>query len=470
MIPLGCGLTAVNSTDGVVGSNLRLAYGEKVDVCEKGTRTQVLEAIRRWAVDIDTPEQIFWLNDAGGTGKSTIAATMAKEWQLEDHLAGRFFFSPNARVTERTEEFCLAIAEDIRFNQYTLWDKIDQAIQKKSPEHRFHFDIQLQQLVIEPLQSLQTTHPIYLVIDALDNCADREQREVLLETFIRHLPSIRHLKVLLTSRPLQDISNVLKGSSLVYDLGNHLLDSGSMVGSDIALYVNRELGGTPKITSDQREMIVTQSGGLFLYASTVCRMLKKSHRLSEVLKYLSVVEAPQDVEAKMDELYLSVLKQAIVDDTAGQLLMDLLSIITVTFEPVSINTIGAFLPDNDQIDNFVQDLSGVLTAGEPDRPIKVLHPTFREFLLSNPQRTKGFSVNPSEAHARIAIACINILEKALRYDILHVEGPDNPFPHNFTVEGLEKLIVKHTTGAILYASNYWAHHVAESDLPDELCF
>ncbi|KAG8809727.1 hypothetical protein FRC17_003284, partial [Serendipita sp. 399] len=452
---------SINCDDDVIASNMGLFYGDEVDVCEEGTRTQVLNTIRTWAADVDTPEQILWLNEAGGTGKTTIAATMAKEWQLNGRLAGRIFFSSNARVAERTDELCLAIAQEIKLNHHAVRREIDRAIRKLPPDHRFHFDMQFQKLVIEPLQKLQVKGPIYLVIDALDHCADKEQRTVLLKTFLRHLPSIPHLKVFLTSRPLDDISMLLKDSQLALNVENRLMDTSNSLDSDIALYVEKKLEDIPEVTADQRKAIVSRSGGLFLYAATFCRILEKSPRPPEMLEVLLAANFPPQVESQMNELYHLVLKQASMGDAAEGPMMDILSTIVVAFEPLFIETIHALLPEHSRINDIVHDLAGVLSIGGPDQSIKVIHPTFREFLLLNQHQATSFQINPRKAHSMLALACISVLDPALRYNILHVE-------QSYNVDSIGKLLEEHTTAAVRYASTYWAHHAAESDLPEEL--
>ncbi|KAG8792470.1 hypothetical protein FRC17_008592, partial [Serendipita sp. 399] len=114
--------------DGVEGK-YALAYGERVELCEDGTRTGVITTIKDWANDCETTKQIFWLNDAAGTGKSTIAATLAREWHRSGCLTGRFFFSPDSVVTKTTSEFCIAVAQDIITNQPGIQEIVQAAIE-----------------------------------------------------------------------------------------------------------------------------------------------------------------------------------------------------------------------------------------------------------------------------------------------------------------------------------------------------
>ncbi|KAG8792780.1 hypothetical protein FRC17_008528, partial [Serendipita sp. 399] len=451
-----------------MGPRFEMAYGDRVDTCEEGTRNQILSTIRTWATDYETEKKLFWLNDAAGTGKSTIAATVAKEWRDSSRLLGRFFFSPNANTTTTTKDFCVAVAEDMAANQPSVKQLIQTTIRDTPLESYPYFDSQFQCLVLHPLRSLSVAQSMFLVIDALDNCVDLREREELVETLLRYLPSTKSLKVFLTSRPLQDITIHLHNSPVVYGSSIQLLDIHAITHTDVALYVENRLGPLDGISKAHRDAIVHQSGGLFLYASTICRMLEKSRRLTQVLDIFLNSESPQKLVNKMDALYLSVLKQAEVDESAREFLMAVLSIIIVVFQPISTNTISTFLPTHRHIDDFVQDLGGVLKDGDPDRPIKVLHPTFREFVLSNQDRANGFLVNPTISHAATALGCLRALSEALRYDILQIQPPNRLLVRNMDIPNIDRLIYERTTAAVRYASAFWADHVIASDVSVEL--
>ena len=60
--------------------------------CLKGTRVCVLDEIEHWAGDFDK-SPIFWLNGLAGTGKSTIAQTIAERLFTNDCLGASFFCS-----------------------------------------------------------------------------------------------------------------------------------------------------------------------------------------------------------------------------------------------------------------------------------------------------------------------------------------------------------------------------------------
>ncbi len=80
--------------------------------CSVGTREGVLADIKDWVMSMDDKrEQIFWLNGLAGTGKSTIATTIASWAREKKILGGSFFF---ARDVEKLNSPVL-VFRDTRF-------------------------------------------------------------------------------------------------------------------------------------------------------------------------------------------------------------------------------------------------------------------------------------------------------------------------------------------------------------------
>ncbi|KAG8823290.1 hypothetical protein FRC18_010764, partial [Serendipita sp. 400] len=60
--------------------------------------------------------------------------------------------------------------------------------------------------------------------------------------------------------------------------------------------------------SASEKYVVEQYGGLFLYAATICRLLKDRRRRMMMAKMILTSNSPQDLVEKMDELHLSILR------------------------------------------------------------------------------------------------------------------------------------------------------------------
>lgn len=78
-------------------------------LCFQGTRVDVLDHIRAWALGGDEM-CIFWLNGMAGTGKSTIVRTIAHEFNNQKCLGASFFFSRGTEDRSRSGKFFTTIA------------------------------------------------------------------------------------------------------------------------------------------------------------------------------------------------------------------------------------------------------------------------------------------------------------------------------------------------------------------------
>jgi hypothetical protein len=436
---------------------LKVLYGRDLDPCEEGTRTKVIERIRDWSNDSKTGSgQIFWLRDAAGTGKTTIAVTVAQTWIQEERLAGRFFFTPNTKRLggmNIIDILCTTLAKDMAELQPSLKSAVEAAIQSTSPTH-FDLESQFDRMIIAPLKTVAT--PLFLIIDALDNCEEDEgnnTRGKLIEIILRLLPTAPNVRLFLTSRPLPDIASYLEHSPLVHGQDVQLLDihhTGKL--DDIRVYVSKRL---PKYTEEQKELIASRSDGLFIWAATACRLLRNARQPKRILEQF----VTEKTESILDALYMEVLHQALIDRNAPELMLSVLQMIINAYEPISISTIQVLLPENEFVDEYVQDLGSVLKDGDPHRPIRVLHPTFREFIL-DPVRPNGFAIIPSEAHAAIALGCLVPLEGFLKCDILGQILPHQLIPQNSDIPNLQSQLEDRLSPALRYASLYWPYHAA----------
>ncbi|KAG8856266.1 hypothetical protein FRB91_001048 [Serendipita sp. 411] len=102
-------------------SRVRAELGIAHTLCLPGTRARTLDAIRTWATPgDDTTPQILCLVGAGSHGKSTIASTIACEWQGERRLYGAFFFVKNPETPYKGKNACIAQPTALRPRSTTV--------------------------------------------------------------------------------------------------------------------------------------------------------------------------------------------------------------------------------------------------------------------------------------------------------------------------------------------------------------
>ncbi|PVF96199.1 WD40 repeat-like protein [Serendipita vermifera] len=436
-------------------------YGLRLDLCQEGTRAAVLDQIRDWANNENATQQIFWLNDTPGAGKSTVAATIAHEWVMKKRLAGRFFFTNASNTLSSLTDFCVILSKDLSTHQRGLAPVIQKAI-KTASQFSFSLEQQFQTLIVEPLQALN--QPVMFILDAIDICNANEHRK-LLQQLINHLPSIPKVKVLITSRPLPSISEFLESSLMVIGKDTRLsIRSDEQQDPDILHFVKESIH-FGELTEEEKSQMVTYSEGLFEWISTADRLFQRSRETDKVLKRL--LETTQ--EHHLDVLYLQCLKRAEVEPKNHEALVDVLRVILFSKEPVSTSVIEVFQPRNRSVRPLIRDLGSVIQGGSEHHPLWFIHSSFRDYLLQRPPEDP-FYMQPTISHTLLAKACLSCLTNLLRYDMTYTKQFHTEIPY-FNKNILEKH--KHRIGfdtfrldeglydALKYAIKYWAWHVSE---------
>ena len=142
--------------------------------CLPHTRVDLLQDIHDWADSKDSPA-IFWLSGLAGTGKSTIAQTVAASYHAEGRLAASFFFSRAGGDVNHAGKFITSIAFQLAKTIPALRPKICDAISKDKDIASQSLDDQWHELVLRPLSSLtgrEGQSKYVLVVNALDECGD----------------------------------------------------------------------------------------------------------------------------------------------------------------------------------------------------------------------------------------------------------------------------------------------------------
>jgi hypothetical protein len=140
-----------------------------------------------------------------GTGKSTIARTIAQRYYKEERLGASFFFSRGGGDVSYAGKFFTSIAVQLANNIPSLQHYICDAISNCKDIASQSFCDQWSQLILFPLSKLGSgsfSSSYMLVIDALDECDKDEHIQMILQLLAeaRTLKTAR-LQVFLTSRP-----------------------------------------------------------------------------------------------------------------------------------------------------------------------------------------------------------------------------------------------------------------------------
>lgn len=452
--------------------------------CLTNTRVELLSRIYKWANADDSPA-MFWLNGWAGTGKSTIAQTVARNCHTTGKLAASFFFSTAFSDTNHAGMFITSIAVQFANCIPGLKSKVQKAIAKHGDIVNKSLNHQWDKLIIGPLSSFrkETCRTKYvLVVDALDECDDRESIQIVLQR-LADLQSLKHitLRVFLTSRPelhIQDGFGEIQGDRFE-DFVLHRIES-LAVSHDIAVFFRHQLRplgkkwglAVPWPQEKDVSRLVQNSSGLFIWAATACRFIGADSRLAEgrlssLLKQECNGQLPP--ERRLDEIYTTVLAKSIqgeYSDAESQVLYEqfrrVVGPIIMLRNPLSITSLAELLGEKvAMLKSTLTSLSSVIDVSADDsNALGVLHPSFREFLLSRDRCLRPqFFIDEKLVHCQIYKRCLQVLLQNLRRNMCDLKDP-GPLTDNLDMAKVKSHIQPH----VRYACQSWLYHYLSSDI------
>ncbi|KAJ6543091.1 hypothetical protein B0H19DRAFT_313958 [Mycena capillaripes] len=435
-------------------------------ICLVGTRRAHIKTVMDWvhAKDIRGTKQIFFLADVVGSGKTTLAHTIAEQCFYDGVLASTFFFDAKAgRGSPRT--FVLNLARDLANRIPMVSDKISLTLQK-DPNLILSMPVShlFKTLIFEPLVQCDIAGPLVIVIDAL-NEAESPELQNILGTQIPNLPGI--FRVFVTSRPDRGILWGLRPTITPVDLGIHE----SANHEDMAIYVDIKLEEiashhcledwpSPPLTL----RFLSRAEGLFIWVATICEYLLQvcypDRMLDRLLETMRETQLPP--EKKMDALYFTLLEACNWDDTDfvdGY--SQVMGVMVVQRIPLTVEALQQLHGPMPRVRAIVLPLASLITGSTSDhQPAQILHSSFREYIT---RRATGHRRIDAKLHQmRLMALCLGILNTVFSVKIRgcgYLKSKKSP--------GVPDVELDDFTEEQWYAAEFWCTHLVQVVKPTE---
>jgi hypothetical protein len=411
------------------------------------------------------------LNGLAGTGKSTIAKTIAERLFADGQLGASFFCSRDFEDRRNLQLIFPTLAIQLA-RKYTEFRSILVPLIQSDPEIAYEsLYNQMKKLIVRPLN--ESSISTVIVIDALDECEDEDSASAILSVLGRLASRIPKVKFILTGRPEPRISEgfrlpLLAKMTDVLVLHNVEPDQ---VDSDIRLFFKNdfsELAGRRRgldnwPAEEQLDRLCARAAGLFIYAAATIRFIdnyKKDPR--KQLELLLRSEKIGDHEGKtLDLLYTSILQEAFGDDRPEDDVKTraVLSVIVLAANPLSPSAIATLLGfDAEDVPPLLSSISSLLIFQEDtDHPVRAFHKSFPDF-ITDPTRctNQRFHISPPDHHLKLLINCLCLMNRALGKNICKL--PDAVA--NSDVSDLKERSEKYIEPTSRYACMSWHTHLA----------
>ncbi|OPB38139.1 hypothetical protein A0O28_0012430 [Trichoderma guizhouense] len=215
------------------------------DECHPGTRLEILDTIYQWAVDPSSPS-IFWLQGLAGTGKSTIAQTVAKNFDGKI-LGASFFFKRGEGDRGTARRFFATIASQIIRKQPILTQVLHDIIHEEPEIGSKTLETQFRELWARPfkeahMESTPKRMTVVIVVDALDECDPPKDAKLLIKLLTAHnIDSPIKIKIFLTSRPEYHINQQFNiTDSVRQNMILHRVEE-SIIQKDIRIFLENDI-------------------------------------------------------------------------------------------------------------------------------------------------------------------------------------------------------------------------------------
>ncbi|KAI9769039.1 MAG: hypothetical protein M1839_003802 [Geoglossum umbratile] len=221
------------------------------------------------------------------------------------------------------------------------------------------------------------------------------------------------------------------------------------------------------------ELLAQQAHGLFIYAATVCHFIgdpdwDPEERLRLVLNDCAIAKddtTGQSPTVELDEMYTKVLNHSVMGNCPEQSkpefikrFKQIVGPIVILFDSLSTTTLDKLLgvPNWKTDSKILLRLHSLLDVPEnQDSPIRLLHPSFRDFLLNEKRCSDSrFWVDKEEMHKNLAERCLWLLSKGLRRNICSLYTPST-----LACELKRGTVEQHLPTPIQYACRYWVDHL-----------
>ncbi|KAK4655105.1 hypothetical protein QC762_0072540 [Podospora pseudocomata] len=392
---------------------------------------------------LDGNERVLWCPGIPGAGKTTLASLLISFLETSTSGTNSLILYLYCNYKERSQQSVQNMMGSLLKQLIQHTGVIDEDIVKSSKDEK---PVRLETITRFLQNKVMGFSLVYIIVDALDECADTEDTQSRLASDLHNLP--KHVKLLFTSRYTIGVEE---------DLGPVPRLEIRASDEDIKRYIEGRVGSEhsrlqkhirtdPDLLEEIIDKVVGNCKGMFLMAQLHMNELTRKPTRRELRKALDVLPA------KLDETYDQAMERIKSQDAGdASLAHQVLGWISTTLRPLAIEELQhalAVMPGDQDLDPeglhdpelFVAICAGLVTLEEESGYVRLVHFTTQEYFER--LRSQLFPDAPS----MIATACLTYMT----FD---------PFVQRYCADGEELDLRLDTYPFLAYAADYWREHV-----------
>ena len=416
------------------------------------------------------------MNGLAGTGKSTIAQTVAERVFADGQLGASFFCSRDFEDRNNLQLIFPTLAVQLARN-YFEFRSVFISLARSDPGIAHESLInQVEKLIVQPLK--ESGISTIIIIDALDECKDEEPASAILSVLGRFVSELPKVKFFITGRPEPRIRDgfrlpLLVGVTNIFVL--HGVEPNEVDG-DIRLFfennlselTHRRLGLDGWPTKGQLDILCERAAGFFVYAVATVKFINSRNidprkRLDLLLQLpeTTVYEGRTKFNpaTTLDSLYTSILQEAFADVGPEDVpqVRSVLGTVVLAANPLSPSSIATLLGfDIQDVTLLLSSVHSLLVLHEDiNHPVRPFHKSFPDFITDDTRCTNQSLYIPPHHHLEMLISCLNLMNQTLEKNMCDLPEAVK----NHEVKDLKERTEKHISHALQYACKSWHKHL-----------
>ncbi|KAF8289742.1 hypothetical protein DL93DRAFT_2201702, partial [Clavulina sp. PMI_390] len=469
--------------------------------CFPGTRIAILEALQTWAMGdkvlvtlnplphpltpnvLDLSQaNVLWLQGMAGSGKSSIAISLAKYLRSASVCTAFYRFETAKKESLNPSNLITTITLQLAKQNHALEDYLVELVTSSATECGSQDPEDQLKWFLLPLlrKNSESLNQVVIIIDALDESgvvSVRKKLRIPLAQLAKELPPAAH--ILITTRPESDIQKMVDASQSAR-LSELFMDNlpNQSTRDDIHQYTSQMLKElTPKPTAEQLKQLSGKAELSFQWASTACRYIMdeddKNKGVGPTTRLRRTLESSGST---LDSLYTMVLNAQFSDSESPdlRLLRLLLGILVVAKEPLSLHAISQLVnvhhSDFNEIEDIKQEaerllgklsslIAGAKSSAPNGPPLLPLHASFYDF-LQNADSNHKYCVDAAQTHKSLTESCFAVMESGEKRLMFNICQLPTSFIPNYSIPDLGALIQDKIGETLSYACHFWGSHLA----------
>ncbi|KAG9123932.1 hypothetical protein FRC07_013458 [Ceratobasidium sp. 392] len=400
--------------------------------CLEGTRVEILDDIRSWALTLADSTTFFWLYGPAGCGKSAVSTSVSDILHGSGTLGASFFCKRDNEHLRKPENVISHLAASLGYRYPQYGAKIAEALRNEPELAHSSTMTRFAGLIVNPLQSIgQSTaaDTLTVVVDAIDECGTASSRGDLIDCLLRMSSLASWLKVLVTSRPNEDVRDKLGSSGARIRRRDLFAEDEVNISRDIIAYVRGRMNAIPVEATGrdrwpQEQEIIQRSqrsNKLFIWARTACNLIQQSLDPGATLAQILAGQRSESAKETLGTIYTTALNEALgeaKDDAKTIQLCVGAIVLTGSRRPLPDAALAALLSKHVKphvLSRVISRLGSVLYRDD-QTAVRVLHQSFSDYMTEE-DCPEVYRTDSVAQNASLAASCLEILLQGLRFNI-----------------------------------------------------